>query len=303
MSIRAFVTLAVPTARAFAHGGGKTVTRALSTALPEGYEVPAVWTFEGNAEATAGSNRPTAGPRYEKTLPVGEHAMQLYSLGTPNGMKVAIMLEELNERFGTEYDAWKINIMGGDQFGSGFVEVNPNSKIPALVDRDTGARVFESASILKYLAEKHDALVPKDLVAKTECFNWLMWQMGSAPSLGAFGHFYKFAPVKIEYAIDRFALEAKRQLSVLETHLADKQYMCGDEITIADIAIYPWIITLDLFYNAREFLQLDDYPNVNAWVERIGARPAVQRGRRVNSFGDDALEERHSKADFEQQQT
>jgi len=267
--------------------------------LPEEYSVPAVWKFEGNAAATAGSNHPTAGARTEAELPRGEHDLQLYSLGTPNGLKISILLEELNDLSGVEYDAWKINIGTGDQFSSGFVAVNPNSKIPALLDYSTSPpiRVFESGSILLHLAEKYGAFVPKDPAKRAEMFSWLFFQVGGAPSLGAFGHFYRTAPVKIEYAIDRFTLEAKRQLSVLDQHLADKSYVCGDEFTIADIALFPWIIALD---RSREFLQLDDYANVAKWSDRIAARPAVKRGRRVLAFGgDDALPERHSRADFD----
>lgn len=274
--------------------------RLFSSSLPTDYEVPAVWRFEGNAMATAGSNRPTAGARSESVLPVGEHPLQLYSLGTPNGLKISILLEELNDALGVEYDAWKIDIGRGDQFGSGFVEVNPNSKIPALVDRDVGVRVFESGSILLHLADKYEAFVPADPGGRAECLNWLFFQVGGAPSLGAFKHFYDFAPVKIEYAIDRFALEAKRQLSVLEDHLGDERaFMCGDEYTIADIALFPWVSSIDA--GAHDFLQLADYDRIAAWMARVAERPAVQRGLRVLGRGDGALAERHSRADFGEQ--
>jgi GSH-dependent disulfide-bond oxidoreductase len=270
--------------------------------LPEGYVVPKVWEEKAAEGAMAAMNRPTAGARNEKALPVGEHPLQLYSLGTPNGIKVTILLEELNEAKGVEYDAWKISIFQLEQFGSGFVDVNPNSKIPALMDHEfkPPLRVFESGNIMKHIAEKHDMFIPSDFRAKTECFNWLFWQMASAPFMGGgFGHFYNYAPYKIEYAIDRYTMETKRQLDVLDKHLVDKQWMCGDEYTIADMAIWPWIMCLEKFYKASEFLQLDSYVNVKAWCGRMLARPAVQRGMRVNGFGDDAVTERHSKADFD----
>jgi len=249
-----------------------------------------------------GMNLPTAGKRFEKKLPRGEHDLQLYSLATPNGQKVTILLEEL----GIEYDAYVISIMQLEQFGSDFVDINPNSKIPALLDysvvttdEPTPLRVFETGSILLYLAEREQQFLPTDLRKKTECLNWLMWQMGSAPYLGGgFGHFYNYAPVKIEYAIDRFAMEAKRQVDVLDKHLEHKVYICDDEYTIADIAIFPWIRCLDQGYNATEFLQLQDYTNVQRWMNMMEAREAVQRGLRVNHWGPDAVKERHSKDDF-----
>jgi len=234
---------------------------------PEGYEVPEKWSPPKTLGGTMGGmNQPTAGKRSESKLPKGKHDLQLYSLGTPNGQKVTIMLEEL----GIDYDAYVINIMQLDQFGSDFVDINPNSKIPALLDYSSAVvgdnkaplRVFETGSILMYLAEREQKFLPTDLRKKTECINWLMWQMGSAPYLGGgFGHFYKYAPLKIEYAIDRFSMEAKRQVDVLDKHLENKVYICDDEYTIADIAIYPWIRCLDKGYNATEFLQLQDYNN------------------------------------------
>jgi len=247
-------------------------------------------------------NRPTAGARSNKHLPVGRHQLQLYSLGTPNGVKVTILLEELNEALGLEYDAWKISIFDLDQFGSGFVKVNPNSKIPAMMDyaHEPPIRIFESGNILKYVAERHEMFIPTGLREKTECFNWLFWQVGSAPYLGGgFGHFYVYAPMKIEYAIDRFAMETKRQLDLLDKQLDGKSYLCGDEYTIADMAVWPWIKALSDGYKADEFLSLREYVQLNAWVERVGKRPAVQRGVRVNGFGRDAIEERHSRADFD----
>ena len=248
-----------------------------------------------------GMNRPTAGKRFESELPRGEHDLQLYSLGTPNGQKVTILLEEL----GVDYDAFFINIMELQQFGSAFVDINPNSKIPALLDYsvvDDSSKplpVFESGSILLYLAEREKKFVPTDLRKKTECTNWLMWQMGTGPYLGGgFGHFYKYAPLKIEYGIERFTMETKRIVDVLDQHLEGKEYVCGDEYTIADMAIYPWIRCLDKGYNASEFLQLREYTNVQRWITTLEARPAVQRGLRVNGFGADAVRERHSKDDF-----
>jgi len=231
-----------------------------------------------------------------RRLPKGEHAVQLYSLGTPNGIKVTMLLEELADFKGIEYDAWKISIFELDQFGSDFVAVNPNSKIPALLDYDQTPplRVFESGNILKYLAEKFDAFVPSDLAAKTEMYNWLFWLQGSAPYLGGgFGHFYAYAPVKIEYAIDRFTMEAKRQLSVLDLHLEGKTWICGDEYTIADMCIWPWILCCVRFYKAEEFLQVHDYKHLMAWYQRVADRPATKKGMRVNGFGDDALPEVH----------
>lgn len=244
-------------------------------------------------------NQPTAGARTEKALERGAHDLQLYSLGTPNGHKVTILLEEL----GVEYDAWFINIMEQDQFGSGFVEVNPNSKIPALLDysfEGEPLRVFESGSILLYLAEKYGKFIPTDPRKKVECMNWLMWQMGGAPYIGGgVGHFYVYAPINIEYCIDRFTMETKRQLDVLDKHLAGKEYVCGDEYTIADMAIMPWVRCIDVFYKATKFVDTPSYKNVVAWVERLTQRDAVKRGLRVNGFGPDAVKERHSKADFD----
>jgi len=235
-------------------------------------------------------NRPTAGARFQRELPVGKHALQLYSLATPNGQKVTVALEEL----GIEYDAWRINIMNGDQFGSGFVQVNPNSKIPAMVDRDgpdhKPLRLFESGSILLYLADKHHKLIPEDPALRTECLNWLFFQMGAGPFIGQFGHFYKYAPEKIPYAIDRYSMEAKRILDVLDKHLQDKTYLIGDEYTIADIAWYPWVRCIDTGYHAAEYLKLCSYTHLNEWVQRIAARPAVQRGMLVNT---EAQPERH----------
>ncbi len=282
--------------------------------FPAGYEPSKVWAWEqGNGGAFANINRPIAGPTHEKVLPVGKHPLQLYSLGTPNGVKVTIMLEELLAagHTGAEYDAWLIRIGEGDQFGSGFVEVNPNSKIPALLDRapKRGAeplRVFESASILVYLAEKFGAFLPTDLKARTETFNWLFWQMGSAPFLGGgFGHFYAYAPMKIKYAIDRYAMEVKRQLDVLDRHLADNKFIAGNEYTIADMAIWPWYGNLALgqaYGDAGTFLDVQTYRNVQRWTAEIAARPAVKRGRMVNRTSGDPseqLHERHDASDFE----
>eukprot|EP00928_Gymnodinium_smaydae_P079075 TRINITY_DN63097_c0_g1_i1.p1 TRINITY_DN63097_c0_g1~~TRINITY_DN63097_c0_g1_i1.p1 ORF type:complete len:283 (-),score=55.55 TRINITY_DN63097_c0_g1_i1:164-1012(-) len=268
--------------------------------LPEGYTVPDVWTFQEQGGPMGGMNRPTAGVRSEEELPKGEHPLQLYSLGTPNGMKVTILLEEL----GIEYDAWKVSIFDLKQFTSGFCAVNPNSKIPAMWDyapEDGGEpiRVFESGSILQYLAEKYEKFLPSTKRGKVECMNWLMWQMSTAPSIGGgFGHFYKYAPVKIEYAIDRFSMETKRLMDVLDKHLEGKEYICGSEYTIADMAIMPWVYCIEVFYTAKEFLQMDGYKNVQRWKESLLARKAVKRGLRVNGFGDDKVEHRHSKADF-----
>ena len=276
---------------------------------PAGYVPPPVWTWEpGNGGQFANINRPVSGATHDKELPVGKHPLQLYSLGTPNGVKVTIMLEELLAagHSGAEYDAWLIKIGEGDQFGSGFVAVNPNSKIPAMVDRsvDPAIHLFESGSMLFYLAEKFGAFLPTDPRRRTATMNWLMWQMGSAPFLGGgFGHFYAYAPFKIQYAIDRYAMEVKRQLHVLDTHLASHEYMIGDEYTIADIAIYPWYGGgIRTAYNAREFLGLDEYKNLARWTDQIGARVPVQRGARVNRvFGDPAkqLAERHDASDFD----
>ena len=276
------------------------------------YTPPKVWTWDKdkNANRFSNINRPIAGPTHEKELPVGKHPLQLYSLATPNGVKVTVMLEELLAagHEGAEYDAWLINISEGDQFGSDFVAINPNSKIPALMDRSTNppTRVFESGAILLYLAEKFGgAFLPKDLSARAECYSWLMWQMGSAPYLGGgFGHFYAYAPVKIEYAINRFAMEVKRQLDVLDRRLAESEYIAGPDYTIADMAIWPWYGALakGLLYEGGEFLSVQDYKNVNRWTEQIAERPAVQRGRMVNRVWGDPesqLPERHDAGDFD----
>lgn len=275
----------------------------------ENYVPPKVWQWDAQSGGKFASiNRPISGETHEKILAVGKHPLQLHSLATPNGQKVTIMLEELLAlgKSNAEYDAYLINIGEGDQFGSGFVEVNPNSKIPALMDHSTTppTRIFESGSILQYLAEKFDAFVPKDLAAKAECRNWLFWQMGSAPYLGGgFGHFYAYAPTKMQYPIDRFTMETKRQLDVLDKQLADNTYMAGEEYSIADIAIWPWYgnLVLGNLYDAAEFLDVTSYKNVVRWAKAIEQRPAVQRGRIVNkAFGDGAqLHERHNAADFD----
>eukprot|EP00635_Sarcinochrysidales_sp_CCMP3193_P003331 CAMPEP_0118919872 /NCGR_PEP_ID=MMETSP1166-20130328/18780_1 /TAXON_ID=1104430 /ORGANISM="Chrysoreinhardia sp, Strain CCMP3193" /LENGTH=283 /DNA_ID=CAMNT_0006860407 /DNA_START=139 /DNA_END=990 /DNA_ORIENTATION=+ len=271
-------------------------------AYPADYEVPEVWTFEEQEGKMGAMNRPFAGARKEQTLPKGDHGVQLYSLGTPNGVKVTILLEELNALKGVEYDAWKVNIFDLDQFGSDFVQVNPNSKIPCMLDYDVDGeplRVFESGAMLKYLAEKYDgAFVPKDLKGKTETYNWLFWQMGTAPYVGGgFGHFYSYAPVKIQYAIDRFTMEVKREFDVLDKELATKTYIVGDEYTIADMAIWPWVMCCIKFYKADTFLGLKDYKNLMRWYDLIADRPAVKKGTRVNAFGDDALPEVHGSVD------
>jgi GST-like protein len=274
------------------------------------YTPPKVWTWEKpNGGMFANINRPIAGATHEKELPVGRHPLQLYSLATPNGVKVTVMLEELLAlgHAGAEYDAWLIKINESDQFGSGFVAVNPNSKIPALMDRSEAkpVRVFESGAILLYLAEKFGAFLPKDHAARTECLSWLFWQMGAAPYLGGgFGHFYAYAPTKIEYAINRFAMEVKRQLDVLDRRLAETRYLAGNEYTIADIAVWPWYGTLvkGKIYDAGEFLSVQEYKNVLRWTDEIAARPAVKRGRMVNrAFGElsEQLHERHDASDFE----
>ena len=274
------------------------------------YEPPKVWKWETESGgAFANINRPIAGATHEKELPVGKHPMQLYSLGTPNGIKVTVMLEELLAlgHEGAEYDAWYIDIREGEQFGSGFVAANPNSKIPALMDHSTTppTRVFESGAILLYLAEKFGAMMPSDPANRAECLSWLFWQMGSAPYLGGgFGHFYAYAPFKIEYAINRFAMEVKRQLDVLDRRLADNEYVCGDEYTIADIAIWPWYGALvsNLVYEAAEFLDAPSYAHVNRWTRQIAERAAVKRGRMVNrSSGppEEQLRERHDASDFD----
>ncbi|MEQ8956206.1 MAG: glutathione-dependent disulfide-bond oxidoreductase [Gammaproteobacteria bacterium] len=275
------------------------------------YTPPRVWTWENeNGGEFASINRPVAGATHDKKLPVGKHPLQLYSLATPNGQKVTILLEELlalgHER--AEYDAWLIRINEGEQFGSGFVEVNPNSKIPALMDRSgpEPIRIFESGAILLHLAEKFGAFVPREQgSARAECLSWLFWQMGSAPFVGGgFGHFYHYAPIRIKYAIDRFTMETKRQLDVLDRRLAESKYIAGDDYSIADIAIFPWYGGLARFdsYNAAEFLSVKDYKHLQRWADKILERPAVQRGRMVNrTFGDpsEQLHERHDASDFE----
>ena len=273
------------------------------------YQPSAIWSWsKPSGGQFANINRPIAGPTHDKVLPVGRHPLQLYSLATPNGVKVTVMLEELLAlgHGGAEYDAWLIRIGEGDQFGSGFVEVNPNSKIPALLDRSGPApiRVFESGAILVYLAEKFGAFLPTQPALRAECMAWLFWQMGSAPYLGGgFGHFYAYAPTKIEYAIDRFAMEVKRQLDVLDRRLAQSAYLAGDAYTIADIAVWAWYGALakGLLYDAGEFLQVQSYSNVQRWTDEIAQRPAVQRGRRVNrTWGkpESQLPERHEASDF-----
>ncbi len=274
------------------------------------YTPPKIWTWNKESGGRfASTNRPIAGPTHEKELPVGRHPLQLYSLGTPNGVKVTLMLEELLAlgHDGAEYDAWLIRIGDGDQFGSGFVAINPNSKIPALLDRSgpTPIRVFESGAILMHLAEKFRAFLPTEVSARAECLSWLFWQMGSAPYLGGgFGHFYAYAPMKMEYPIDRFAMEAKRQLDVLDRRLAETEYLAGNEYTIADIAVWPWYggMAKGWLYEAAEFLQVQEYKNVQRWADVIGERPAAKRGRMVNRVsGEPAsqLHERHDASDFE----
>jgi GST-like protein len=274
------------------------------------YTPPKVWKWDpNNGGKFSNINRPIAGPTHEKELPVGEHPFQLYSLATPNGVKATVMLEELLEKGikEAEYDAWLIRITEGDQFSSGFVKVNPNSKIPAMLDRsvDPAIRVFESGSILFYLAEKFDAFLPRDPAKRTETMNWLFWQMGSAPFLGGgFGHFYAYAPEKYEYPINRYTMEVKRQLDVLDRQLADNQYIAGDEYTIADMAIWPWYGALvkNMVYEAAEFLEAHTYTNVVRWTDEVSKRPAVKRGRMVNkAWGDLAsqLHERHDASDFD----
>lgn len=274
------------------------------------YVPPKVWTWEKeNGGAFAKTNRPIAGATHDKELPVGRHPLQLYSQGTPNGVKVTVLLEELLALGieAAEYDAHLIRIGDGDQFGSGFVDINPNSKIPAMMDHSTPkpTRIFESGAILLYLAEKFGAFLPVDPADRPECLSWLFWQMGSAPYLGGgFGHFYAYAPFKIEYCIDRFTMEVKRQLDVLDRHLADHEYMCGAEYTIADIAIWPWYgrMVLGEAYGAGEFVDAKSYTNVLRWTNQIGARPAVQRGKMVNSTSGplgEQLHERHEASDFD----
>jgi GST-like protein len=275
------------------------------------YTPPAVWTWNKESGGKFASiNRPIAGPTHDKELPVGKHPFQLYSVATPNGVKVTVMLEELLAlgHSGAEYDAWIINIMEGEQFSSGFVAVNPNSKIPAMMDHSTATptRLFESGSMLLYLAEKFGALLSNDPATRAETINWLFWQMGSAPYLGGgFGHFYAYAPIKIEYAIDRFAMEIKRELDVLDRRLAENAYLAGDEYSIADIAVWPWygVLAMGGLYGAAEFLQVDSYKHVQRWANDIASRPAVKRGRMVNrSWGEanERLPERHDASDFDQ---
>ena len=280
------------------------------SAAPSEYTPPTVWKWDHDVGGRFTKiNRPIAGPTHDKELPVGEHALQLYSLATPNGVKVTVMLEELLAlgHAGAEYDAWLINIGDGNQFGSGFVAINPNSKIPALLDRSTPkpTRVFESGAILLYLAERFGAFLPSDVSDRAECLSWLFWQMGSAPYLGGgFGHFYAYAPVKLQYPIDRYAMEVKRQLDVLERNLADREFLIGDDYTIADMATYPWYgaLVLHNIYGAAEFLDVASYESVVRWARAIEARPAVQRGRRVNRpWGPEETRvvERHSARDFD----
>lgn len=272
------------------------------------YVPPKIWEWDAESGGRfANINRPIAGATHDKELPIGEHPYQLYSLGTPNGVKVTVMLEELLAlgHEGAEYDAWLINIGEGDQFGSGFVDINPNSKIPAMMDRSDKqpVRLFESASMLVHLAEKFDAFLPHDGQPRAETFNWLFWQMGSAPYLGGgFGHFYAYAPFKMEYPINRFAMEVKRQMDVLDRHLADHEYLSGTDYTIADMATWPWYGALasGLLYDSAEFLQVQTYENLNRWAKQIAARPAVQRGAIVNRpWGDKTALERHSAADID----
>ncbi|MEZ7815037.1 MAG: glutathione-dependent disulfide-bond oxidoreductase [Burkholderiaceae bacterium] len=277
---------------------------------PQEYAPPKVWTWDqGNGGKFANINRPVSGATQTKELPIGRHPMQLYSLATPNGVKVSVMLEELLElgHTGAEYDAWLIKINEGDQFGSGFVAANPNSKIPALFDHsgDAPVRIFESGAILQYLAEKFDAFMPTSAAARAECLSWLFWQMGSAPFLGGgFGHFYAYAPAKFEYPINRYAMEVKRQLDVLDRQLADNRFVAGPDYTIADMAIWPWYGTLvkGQLYEAGEFLSVHEYKNVLRWTDEIAQRPAVQRGRKVNrAWGEPSsqLHERHEASDFD----
>lgn len=273
------------------------------------YTPPKIWTWKPSGGQFASINRPVSGPTHDKNLPVGRHPFQLYSMGTPNGVKVTVMLEELLAlgHRDAEYDAWLIRIGDGDQFGSGFVAINPNSKIPAMVDRSgpTPIRVFESGAILVHLAEKFGAFLPTEAGARAECLSWLFWQMGAAPYLGGgFGHFYAYAPTKMEYPIDRFAMEVKRQLDVLDRRLAETEYLAGGDYTIADMAVWPWHggLAKGRLYEAAEFLQVSEYKNVQRWADVIGDRPAVQRGRMVNrTNGEPAsqLHERHDAGDFD----
>ncbi len=271
------------------------------------YAPPAVWTWVKETQSRFASiNRPIAGATHQAELPVGRHPLQLYSLATPNGVKVTVLLEELlaQGKAGAEYDAWLIDIGKGEQFGSGFVDINPNSKIPALVDHSTAppTRVFESGAILVYLAEKFDAFLPRREPGRAECLSWLFWQMGSAPYLGGgFGHFYAYAPQKWAYPIDRFTMEVKRQLDVLDRNLAGRRYLCGDEYTIADMAVYSWYgqLVLTGLYDAKTFLQVDAYTHLVRWATEIHARPAVRRGRKVNRASRSGLAERHDAADLD----
>jgi len=274
------------------------------------YVPPSVWTWDkASGGKFANINRPISGATHDKDLPVGKHPFQLYSLATPNGVKVTVMLEELLAagHTGAEYDAWLIRINEGEQFGSGFVAVNPNSKIPALMDRSGPVpfRVFESGAILLHLANKFNAFMPTDPIAKAECLSWLFWQMGSAPYLGGgFGHFYAYAPTKQEYPINRFAMEVKRQMDVLDKRLANNRYLAGDEYTIADIAVWPWYgnLAMGIQYDAGEFLQVQDYTHVQRWTKEIAQRPAAQRGRMVNRVTgkpESQLHERHDASDFQ----
>ena len=271
------------------------------------YVPPKIWEWDKESGGRfANTNRPIAGPTHDKELPVGKHPLQLYSLGTPNGVKITIMLEELLALGidGAEYDAWLINIGSGDQFGSGFVGANPNSKIPALMDHTTNppTRVFESGAILLYLAEKFGAFVPTDSSERAECLSWLMWLMGSAPFLGGgFGHFYAYAPEKWEYPINRYAMEVKRQLDVLDRNLKDREFLCGDDYNIADMATYPWYgqMVLTGLYDAKEFLQVESYTNVVRWAQTVHDRPAVKRGRKVNRASQSGVAERHDASDLD----
>ena len=276
--------------------------------MADDYTPPKVWSFDAeNGGEWAKQNRPTAGATHDKALPQGDHNFQLHSLATPNGQKVTIMFEELLElgEIGAEYDAYLINIQEGDQLSSGFVEINPNSKIPAMVDRETGARVFESANIVLYLAEKFGQLLPKEIKARTEAMNWLFWLQGSAPYLGGgFGHFYSYSPYRMQYPIDRFTMEVKRQLDVLDRHLADNRYLAGDEYSIADIVTWPWYggLVRGALYDAAEFLDAASYKNVTRWANEIAERPAVKRGRIVNRKSGEKSEqliERHDASDFD----
>ena len=268
---------------------------------------PKIWENKSSGGKFANINRPTAGSTHKKELPIGKHDLQLYSLGTPNGVKVTVMLEELLEAgvSAAEYDAWLINIGEGEQFGSDFVDVNPNSKIPAMMDHsgDSPVRIFESGSILMHLAEKFGMFLPESGPARTECLSWLFWQVGSAPYLGGgLGHFYAYAPMKIEYCIDRFAMETKRQLDVLDQQLAKHEFMAGDTLTIADFAIYPWYgaMARGVLYDAGEFLQVESYAHLQRWTKQLAARPAFRRGQLVNRYWDDkGLKERHAPSDFD----